>query len=89
MARLSAFLMVTLTALVLVAIWSVSFAALFEIQIHTREVIVGNQTSIVENKVLVFKEGTFDNLPITSILGTIAGAAASILACMHQDRTFF
>ena len=80
MVRLAAFLKVILITLVLAAIWGVSCASLFEIQTSTREVIIGNQTSIVEDKVLVFNEKAFDDLPITSILSAIVGAAASILA---------
>lgn len=80
MARTISYLKVIAITLALTAIWVVSCGSLFEIQMSTREIIIGNQTSTVEDRVLVFDEEAFDDLPISSILGAITGAAASILA---------
>lgn len=80
MGRHAAFLKVILITPVLAVIWGVSCASLFGIQTSTREIIIGNQTSIVEDKELVFDEKAFGDLPITSILSAVVGAAASILA---------
>lgn len=74
------YLKAILITVLLAAIWAVSCASLFEMQTFTTEIVVGNQTYFVESKALVFSEEVFGDLPISSILSTIIGAAASILA---------
>lgn len=74
------YLKAILVTLLLAAIWGVSCVSLFEIQTSITEIAVGNQTYFIESKALVFSEEVFGDLPISSILSTIVGAAASILA---------
>lgn len=80
MAKTNELLKIMLMFSIVLVIWIVGCLSFFEIQTSTREMIVGNQTVFVENKIVVFKDDEFESLPVTSILGPIVGASASILA---------
>ncbi len=71
---------IIVATLFLIGIWVLACASFFEIRTSLREIQVGNQTLTVEDKIWIFRDDAFGNLTITSILGPIAGASASILA---------